>query len=63
MIVTLVSYSGDAVKLIFDTADCLILPVKIEYSPLFASLFFSISRPLCMRTFTFDREIPVIRAI
>ena len=36
MIVTLVSYSGDAVKIIFDTADCLILPVKIEYSSLFA---------------------------
>ncbi|MGL4368963.1 MAG: regulatory protein RecX [Spirochaetota bacterium] len=36
MIVTLVSYSGDAVKLIFDTADCLILPVRIEYSALFA---------------------------
>ena len=36
MIVTLVSYNGDLVKLIFDTADALVLPVKIEYSPLFS---------------------------
>ena len=36
MTVTLVTYNGDLVKLVFDTADALVLPVKIEYSPLFS---------------------------
>ena len=36
MIVTLVTYTGDLVKIVFDTADALVLPVKIEYSPLFS---------------------------
>ena len=36
MTVTLVTYTGDLVKIVFDTADALVLPVKIEYSPLFS---------------------------
>ena len=36
MTVTLVQYTGDLVKLVFDTADALVLPVKIEYSSLFS---------------------------
>lgn len=35
MTVTLATYTGDLVKIVFDTADALVLPVKIEYSPLF----------------------------
>jgi regulatory protein len=36
MTVTLVSYRGDAVHLIFDSGQSLTLPVKLEYSPLFS---------------------------